>query len=74
MVEESIFISAPSCLQISKLECGSAPSEKFLIIDLPCANEEKITARWETDLSAGIVTIPLRVLKFLFTRKIMSIC
>ena len=53
-------ISAPSALQISRLESGSLPLEKFLITDCPFAIEAKIIALWEIDLSAGIVISPFR--------------
>ena len=60
-------ILTPKFLKIFRVEWGSCPVEKLRIMDFPLANYVKIIALWDIDLSAGIVRVPFRLLKFCLT-------
>ena len=47
------------------VERQSAPCKKFVTSVVPFASEPNITARWEMDLSPGMVTSPLSAFTFL---------
>ena len=56
--ELSSDISAPIAEKQAAVLRGSSPNNKPRILVSPSANEPSIKARWEIDLSPGIVILP----------------